>query len=136
MGDSLKRTEKQDKILLRCSLPVFLNIPMMHYPSIIRSVTHPSSSSAFFLDGLVGLFFPEIKFSIVAGMGMSEREVRVASSPTLLLETRACLSFKTSGSSLRVRTRTSALSDLGRVAYMPFSLDPSSPWSSSLRSQM
>ena len=120
-------------------MPVFLNLPMMHaciHPSIIRSVTHPSSSSAFFLDGLVGLFFPEIKFSIVAGMGMSEREVRVASSPTLLLETRACLSFKTSGSSWRVRTRTSALSDLGRVAYMPFSLDPSSPWSSSLRSQM
>ena len=61
---------------------------------------------------------------------MSESEVRVASSPTLLLETRACLSLKTSGSSVRVRTRTSAFRDLGRVAYMPVSLDPSSACSS------
>lgn len=61
---------------------------------------------------------------------MSESEVRVANSPTLLLETRACLSFKTSGSSVRVRTRTSAFRDLGRVAYIPVSLDPSSPCSS------
>ena len=61
---------------------------------------------------------------------MSESEVRVANSPTLLLETIARLSFKTSGSSVRVRTRTSAFRDLGRVAYIPVSLDPSSPWSS------
>ncbi len=67
--------------------------------------------------------FPCINLSNVVGMGMSERPPMEASSETLFDWVRALLSFSTSGSSILLRTNTSAVRDLGSVSYMLPSLD-------------